>query len=242
MSDKPLLLVSVRDADEAEIAIAAGADIIDFKEPRAGSLGAVDDGTLLAALRRVEDQSCFSIACGELLSTPWMQPSDVHTEIIDHIQFMKVGLAGCAHRADWPTLWKQFVDSIPLRSKDPVGVAYVDAIAAEAPSIAEVITHTKAYGSHTLLLDTWGKTHGGLLNYVSLDELKQIRELTRRNRQRLCLAGSLDLATIERVLPIEPDVIAVRGAVCDGGREGRVDRGKVCGIVELLRRQSFPHA
>ena len=35
------LLVSVRDAAEAAEAIAAGADIVDAKEPGAGALGAV---------------------------------------------------------------------------------------------------------------------------------------------------------------------------------------------------------
>ena len=33
------LLVSVRSAEEAEIALAGGADVIDVKEPRRGALG-----------------------------------------------------------------------------------------------------------------------------------------------------------------------------------------------------------
>ncbi len=36
------LLVSVRSAAEAEIALSAGADLIDVKEPSRGSLGAAD--------------------------------------------------------------------------------------------------------------------------------------------------------------------------------------------------------
>ena len=37
------LLVSVRCAEEATAALAGGADIIDVKEPRRGSLGRADD-------------------------------------------------------------------------------------------------------------------------------------------------------------------------------------------------------
>jgi uncharacterized protein (UPF0264 family) len=47
------LLVSVRSAAEARLAVAAGVDLIDIKEPRAGSLGAVSRETLHAILREL---------------------------------------------------------------------------------------------------------------------------------------------------------------------------------------------
>ena len=47
------LLVSVRDAAEALFAVAAGADLIDVKEPSRGPLGAPDRQTLDAVLAAV---------------------------------------------------------------------------------------------------------------------------------------------------------------------------------------------
>src|SRR5712691_8352699 len=46
-------LASVRDVSEAEIALAAGADIIDLKEPARGALGAVEPAIIAAAVRRI---------------------------------------------------------------------------------------------------------------------------------------------------------------------------------------------
>ena len=46
------LLVSVRSVEEAEAALAGGADLIDVKEPTRGSLGRADDAVIAAILRR----------------------------------------------------------------------------------------------------------------------------------------------------------------------------------------------
>ena len=48
-----LFLASVRDDAEAEIALEAGADIVDLKEPSRGALGAVDPSTITATVRTV---------------------------------------------------------------------------------------------------------------------------------------------------------------------------------------------
>ena len=48
----PRLLVSVRDAVEAEAALAGGAHLIDVKEPARGALGRADDATIAAVVRR----------------------------------------------------------------------------------------------------------------------------------------------------------------------------------------------
>ena len=46
-------LASVRDVSEAAIALAAGADIVDLKEPSRGALGAVEPATIAAVLRHI---------------------------------------------------------------------------------------------------------------------------------------------------------------------------------------------
>ncbi len=60
------------------------------------------------------------------------------------------------------------------------------------------------------------------------------------------VAGSLDVASIRTVLPLEPDFIAVRGAVCQGRRDGELDLQKVrhlAGLVgETERRDRRPWA
>jgi uncharacterized protein (UPF0264 family) len=49
----------------------------------------------------------------------------------------------------------------------------------------------------------------------------------------VALAGSLDVAGIRRLRPLDPDIFAVRGAACRGGdRNGPVDPERVARLVE----------
>ena len=61
------LLVSVRNAEEAESALQGGADILDAKEPANGALGKVD-ATTLAASSAPSDAEAYVVA--DLASLP----------------------------------------------------------------------------------------------------------------------------------------------------------------------------
>jgi uncharacterized protein (UPF0264 family) len=52
------------------------------------------------------------------------------------------------------------------------------------------------------------------------------------------IAGSLTIACLDRVVALQPDVIAVRGAACAGGRSGRVDSRNVAELVDRLKAKS----
>ena len=64
------LLVSVRDADEAELAVTAGAAIIDVKEPTHGSLGRADVAVAAAVIAQVAGRAPVTLAGGELAAGP----------------------------------------------------------------------------------------------------------------------------------------------------------------------------
>ena len=49
------LLVSVRNAVEAEIAVRSGVQIVDVKEPSRGSLGRPDDDVIRSVIKTVGD-------------------------------------------------------------------------------------------------------------------------------------------------------------------------------------------
>ncbi|TXN31756.1 (5-formylfuran-3-yl)methyl phosphate synthase, partial [Methylobacterium sp. WL19] len=61
----PRLLVSVRDAAEAAMATAAGADLIDAKDPDHGALGALPTGTVRAIVAAVAGRAVSSAVAGE---------------------------------------------------------------------------------------------------------------------------------------------------------------------------------
>lgn len=226
------LLVSVRDAAEARTALASGVDLIDVKEPRKGSLGAATADVVVEIATIVADRAPLSVACGELLET--RDVADIFSSDLHHqIDYAKLGLAGCEALDDWPDRWRRALANWPP-FVSPVAVVYADWRTCDAPSPDHVLHQASQSGCRALLVDTHDKSAGNLLTHMTLDELESLARQARNHRLLYVLAGSLDETAINRVTPLNPDYIAVRGAVCRGGREGSVDGDKIRKIKSLL--------
>jgi uncharacterized protein (UPF0264 family) len=74
-----------------------------------------------------------------------------------------------------------------------------------------------------VLIDTFHKEQGSLLQLWNTELLAGMCQLIRRAGAQLVLAGSLQLRDLPRVLELQPDYIAVRGAVCRDSRTGPID-------------------
>jgi hypothetical protein len=79
-----------------------------------------------------------------------------------------------------------------------------------------------------LLLDTYLKDGTTLLDWQSLGDLQKLREKTQRHGLLLALAGRVSVEVASKLLPIHPDIIGVRGAVCHGGeRKSSIDEQRI---------------
>jgi uncharacterized protein (UPF0264 family) len=115
-----------------------------------------------------------------------------------------------------------------------VPVAYADWPAADAPAPFMALTLAARCSSRMLLIDTFDKTRGGLLERLSWEALAELTELAKSARVELALAGSLNANSIERLLSLRPAYIGVRGAVCRGGRSGTIDPALVKSLAKLI--------
>src|SRR5438067_1969219 len=222
---KTRLLVSVRDAGEAEAALDGGAALIDVKEPARGPLGRADAAVLAAVLREVAGRAPVSAAADELTLCPPPPPAG--------LAFVKFGLAGWRGR-DWPDAWRRVRARLPAGCA-PVAVAYADWERADAPPPAEVAAAAAAESFGAFLIDTFAKDGSTLPDWLPPAE---IAALTRRCQSAgvpVALAGSLGPVQFLRLHEVGPDWFAVRGAACAGGRGGRVEAGRVRALVALLR-------
>src|SRR5438270_12690933 len=93
----PRLLISVRNLQEARLALAGGADLIDIKEPSHGSLGQACASVISEIASTVGTHKPLSAALGELLDSPLELPPA-------NLNFAKWGLSGCATLENWPNL------------------------------------------------------------------------------------------------------------------------------------------
>jgi uncharacterized protein (UPF0264 family) len=226
------LLVSVRSAAEARIALEAGASLIDVKEPTRGSLGRAEDAVIRGVVAEVAGRRPVSAALGE-----WAEGG---REIPPaKLAFVKWGLAGCARRP-----WQHDLGRLLDRQSSPqvVLAAYADWECAQAPSVDEVFEVARRYPGSVLLVDTHCKEANNvvrkqrptLLDWLPLAWIEDLCGRCRDAHVKIALAGSLGLDEINSLRNARPDWFAVRGAVCDGDRNAAIDYAKVCNLVHIL--------
>jgi uncharacterized protein (UPF0264 family) len=232
------LLVSVRSAAEVEPALAGGADIIDAKEPSRGSLGAVAPDTLVEILARVPTERPFSVALGDMTTGDELLGAfgSLWVPKRSGPVFVKLGFAGLESQAVVSRLLECAAAAAAHHACTPrlVAVAYADA--ERAGSLApDVMAHLAARaGAAGVLLDTHIKDGSGLFGSRSRGEVAAWISAVRRSGLLTAVAGEIGPADLERVQSLEPDVVGVRGAACDRGRDGTVSAERVMALRRCL--------
>jgi len=252
------LLVSVRSSAEAVAAATGGADIIDVKEPRHGSLGRPAGVTAQSIQQTLSaSSSCgpaaavppLSCALGELLE--WFPagadaaaasvsaPTDFSPLALQVYQYAKAGAAGCSDVRLWQVRMQQLQRWLPQISHW-VAAAYADAARAEAPEVEAMVESAVECGCRVLLVDTWLKDSSTLLDWLSESRLERLSQQCAAAGLELALAGRLQLVQIPRLLRLRPAILAVRGAVCEAGdRSGSVSCHSVAEFVRQLQQTQW---
>ena len=228
------LLVSVRSRLEAEIALAGGADLIDVKEPANGPLGRAETKACHDIGNCISGRAPLSLALGELLELQLDSAGAKSTIIPLGFQFAKVGLAGCESDRQWQADWLR-IASLLRPGTTLIPVIYADSCEAKAPAPRDVLDIAFTGRSPFVLIDTFNKRGGALLDHLTMRALRTIANQCERQDIRLVLAGSLTQRTIQMVLPLDPAYVAVRGAACTGGRTGTIDLARVKTLRKILR-------
>ena len=98
-----------------------------------------------------------------------------------------------------------------------VAVAYADHDRANAPTPDEVLDAALETNCSVLLIDTFVKDGTSLLDWLDVEQLAALRKRSYSHGLQLALAGKVTLSDLATLLPLQPDIIAVRGAVCESG-------------------------
>ena len=219
------LLVSVRSAEEARAALAGGAEIIDAKEPRRGALGAVEIGVLREIVRAVHGERPVSAAIGdagdaELLAERARAAAEAGAT------FVKVGFADTRDpdvvRARLSRVMEgALLPSAPCADWHDVGAA--------APST--VVAAAGARGAMGVLLDTVRKDGAGLFRCLGRASLECLVQDARSRSLLVALAGRITVEDMAFAYEAGAEIVGVRGAACDGGRDGCVRENRVRELV-----------
>lgn len=226
----PGLLVSVRDEHEAQIVDQVGVDILDIKEPDEGALGRASTDVVSRILTVVSDTTQVSAAFGEVEDCEAFLDQGV---LPDRLAFAKCGMARTAFAS-----WQKRIESIwtTFRQFDcePVAVAYADHTLAFAPKPREILDWAIEHRVRYFLIDTFEKRLTSLFDSLLEDELVGLLSTANKHGMKTVLAGSIRVNHLESAVRITPDFIGVRGAVCDGDRNGKIESKCVEEFKELL--------
>jgi len=227
-----LLLASVRSTDEAEAAIALGADIVDLKDVD-GALGALDIDTVRAAIRAIAGRRAASAAAGDLPMEPETLAAAVAALATTRVQYVEVGLLPDLRR-------EACVARLAAHARDTrlIGVLFADR-EPDVDALPALLARLSAAGFAGATLDTADKHAGRLIDRVDIPALAGFVAACRANGLMAGLAGSLEPPDVPRLLPLAPDMLGFRRALCAGGdRTAPLDAAAFRLVRELIPASS----
>ncbi len=227
-----LMLASVLSREEAGIALARGADIIDCKAPSRGALGALPLDTVAEIVACIDGRRPVS-AVMEL-------PHDVSHALRDFEEIVAAGVDYVKFALPATPDAVEIIDALaPLTARTRlVAVLFADL----GPEF-DILDTLAGAGFHGAMLDTAHKGKGRLLDYMSVGALSEFVARCHSLGLAAGLAGALESPDVPRLLVVGADVLGFRGALClHGERRAAIDARATTLIRDLIPSTRDAHA
>lgn len=222
------LLVSVTTVQEALLALDAGVDIIDLKNPAQGALGALPLATITDIVHAIGGRKIISATIGDLPMQPEVLVDAIHPMTATGVDIVKVGfspsdtLLACIHAM------------LPITAQ---GVKLVAVLPADLDPDLELSAEFKRAGFLGVMLDTFHKDGKSLLDHYSITQVADFIATINGLQLECGIAGSLQLQHVELLAGLHADYMGFRGAVChDRQRSGAIDPYKLITLKQLLQK------
>ena len=220
------LLASVRSVEEAKTARAAGADVLDLKDPQNGALGALDMSIVKRIVAAYRGQCVLSATVGDL--PPTAQPiADKARELAETgIDYIKIGFFDARYFETCVGALQTAAQKYAL-----IGVLFADRLNDfEGP--CQLLRHAGFTG---VMIDTADKHKGSLRQLVDQTVLQKFVATTHELSLLCGIAGSLQPEDIEALASLGADYLGFRTALCEHGqRDNPICEKTVAAIAERL--------
>jgi (5-formylfuran-3-yl)methyl phosphate synthase len=217
------MLASVTGAEEAQIAVRHGADIIDLKDVTT-AFGAVAPDVVRATVEAVARRRPVSAVSGELEMDPNVLARATAAIADAGASYVKVGLYPDPRRDDCIRALSPLARRVSL-----IGVMFADHGADQV-----LIALMAQSGFAGMMIDTAHKTGGRLFDHMDIAAIGRFVDAAHAAGLMAGLAGSLEAPDIPRLLLLAPDVLGFRRALCaNEDRTLRIDADAV-DIVRAL--------
>ncbi|MEE9519606.1 MAG: (5-formylfuran-3-yl)methyl phosphate synthase [bacterium] len=234
------LLVSVKNTAEALEAVEGGGHIIDVKNPDEGALGANFPWVIRRVREVVPNEIEVSATIGDLPNLPGASSLAALGAAVSGADYVKASLFGVKTPSEAAYLIGEVCRAAKEHdgSTKVIAAGYADYAKIGCLSPLEVPAVAHEAGADGAMIDVNVKTHGGLFELLSDEELRGFVEESHRLGLTAFLAGSLDMDDMARVFGLGADIVGVRRAVCRGKDrlKGAVHREAVGELAEEIRR------
>lgn len=202
------MLASVNSLEEALLILQHDVDIIDLKQPAEGALGALNTTDVRQIVDAIAYRKPVSATIGDLPMLPERLCPAVEAMAATGIDYVKIGFFPDGDQ-------QASLDALSEFSADHALIAVLFADCAPDLSILESL---KQAGFRGVMLDTMDKSEGSLTEIMPYFQIIQFVRSAKQLGLLTGLAGSLKREDVAILLPLEPDYLGFRGALCERHR------------------------
>lgn len=213
------LLVSAINLKEAKEATLGGADILDVKNPKEGSLGASFSWIIKEISDFAKDKIIVSSTIGDVPYKPGTVSLAALGSAVSGSNYVKVGLYGTKNYEEALEVMNAVVKTVNDYDENITVVAcgYADAYRVGSILPEEIPDVAKDSNSDVAMLDTFIKDGKRLTDHISSNQLEEFVQKSHEYNLKVALAGSVNKTDVSLLKNIGCDIMGVRGCVCTDG-------------------------
>ena len=237
------MLASVANLDEALLVADESVDLIDLKDPSRGALGAVTTEVALEVVHHLSGVYPLSATIGDV---PLEETRQLNEAIINTaatgVDIVKVGAFGKLTDEALAVIQMQAIKGARKTASRCYAIVVVW-FAEQWPVDFSKISALAAAGVKGIMLDTADKANGSLTEKVAVSKLQAFIDQARSYGLLSGLAGSLRVIDLPFLLPLQPDYLGFRGALCQGSwRTHQINPTSVRKIRSIMKQPVNPIA
>jgi uncharacterized protein (UPF0264 family) len=206
---------------EARVLCEGGIDIIDVKNVKEGSLGASFPWIIQEVVRAFPTHPAlqFSATLGDLPYKPGTAALAALGAAVSGVDYVKAGLHGVRTYAEAKAVMQAVVRACKgyRPTTTVVAAGYADYRRFGGLPTGELVAAARDAGADLVMVDTAIKDGTTLFDALRVEEIATFVQAARAAGLQVALAGSLQQAHLPLLKQLGPDVVGVRGALCEQG-------------------------
>ena len=230
-----LLMVSVQNLNEAIEALHGGADIVDVKNLQEALVGSAHPLTVKAVRDSIPMDRHASVTLGVVPNQAGTVAMAVYTAGILDATSVKVGFMRTEYSQAVEVLLecKEALNGFDTKL---IGSLFADNPLYDGLDASQMVRLAEDSNCDGWLIDTLTKDGRNLFDFIPEPELRDMVLSGKKSGMSTALSGHLKMSDLDELARINPDIVGVRGAVCQkGDRDSAVHRDAVAEFTKQLR-------